>query len=422
MTTPDSANPPAAPSPGAAIYVDTENLRDSDHAQSIVERIIDNWPADHRAVGSISLYVRADKEALWRLWAESAFPALDVRVRGVQHFSNHRAKNSADLAITADAVADLITGRVSMVAVVSNDSDFGALFVKIDELARGAQMDRTPFLWVTAPDAGGVSDEIEQFIPRQFRWDLSDTPALPAPPAPAALALSEPPSPEPSQPRRPSTPSGDTAGNSTNEAIAEELIRQLPVGKFKAADAHQVVRGRWPQHPAAGGAAKMGQFLLNQLWPILQKRGVEMPRKSSPRTYEITQAAKDTPAKPAARSTVAAKPASESTLAQLAASVTRGIPDDIFKASDAQNVLKDLRPDHPAASYTATQFGTWFARQLWPIMEQHGVVLASEKPRRYEMTPDARHRLNALVSSWGLRPHDPQRLRGSPNPANFQIR
>ena len=82
---------------------------------------------------------------------------------------------------------------------------------------------------------------------------------------------------------------------------------------------------------------------------------------------------------------------------KLAATVASGIADDIFKASDAQDALKESRPQHPASSYTATQFGTWFAKQLWPIMEQHGVTIAKEKPRRYEMTPDARHNLTALA-------------------------
>ena len=122
MTTHSNGHQTGAPAPGCAIYVDTENLRDSDHAQNIVSQIISGWPSDHPAVTSVSLYVRADKEALWRLWMESSYPDLRVRVRGIQHFSNHRAKNSADLAITADAVDDLINRHAAMVAVVSNDS------------------------------------------------------------------------------------------------------------------------------------------------------------------------------------------------------------------------------------------------------------------------------------------------------------
>ena len=388
---------------GSAIYVDTENLRESDHAQSVVAQVVANWPADRPPLGGLSLYVRADKAELWQLWAETEFPALRVRVRGVQHFSNHRAKNSADLAITADAIADLITGLAGAVAVVSNDSDFGALFVKVRELAAQVDTPDIPFLWITAPDAGALSAEIEQFIPERYRWDLSaalEAPSTQSLPKPAVSAM-----PLPNglpQAARPALPAARAEAVISDEAVAEELLRQLPEGRFRAADAQQVVSRRWPEHPAAGDASRFGQFLLNQIWPILQRRGVTMPRKSSPRTYEIRPAPKSAAAKQPSRpgsgtSSSQTDRIPEPSLTQLAAAIADGIADDIFKASDAQDALKSGQPQHPAASYTATQFGTWFAKQLWPIMEQHGVTIAKEKPRRYEMTPDARHNLIALA-------------------------
>ena len=381
-------NHATAPSPGAAIYVDTENLRDSDHAQNIVAQIVADWPGP-LPLGSVSLYVRADKIAVWEMWAESSYPDLRVRVRGVQHFSNHRAKNSADLAITADAVADLVTGQAGAVAVVSNDSDFGALFVKVKEMARAAGLEHTPFLWITSPDAGALSPEMERFIPDAMRWDLSATPAVPV----AAVDEPEPkPLPEAARPALPAA-NGDNPGN---ETIADELIRRLNVGKFKVTDAHDIFQELWPRHPAAAGPAQFGTFLLKAVWPILQKRGVLMTRKSSPRTYEITQAAKESITGPQPQPSRANKYGADPTPSQLAAAVAAGIFDDLFKASDAQDALKQLQPEHPATSYTAAQFGTWFAKQLWPIMQQHGVTLAREKPRRYEMTPDTRHRLITL--------------------------
>lgn len=392
MTTHANGNHPvaAAPSSGAAIYVDTENLRDSDHAQNIVAQIIADWPGP-LPLGSASLYVRADKIAVWEMWAESSYPGLRVRVRGVQHFSNSKAKNSADLAITADAVGDLVTGQAAAVAVVSNDSDFGALFVKVKELARAAGLEQTPFLWITSPDAGGLSPEMERFIPDALRWDLSD--ALPA--LESAPVVVEPPAsrplPKASQPAALPAGKPNASAGPDNETIAEELIRGLAIGKFKVTDAHDVFQELWPAHQAAAGPAQLGTFLLKEVWPILQKRGVLMTRKSSPRTYEITQGAKDSIAKPRPRLTSNSTANAESAPVQLAAVVAAGINDDLFKASDAQNALRNLQPQHPAASYTAAQFGTWFAKQLWPVMEQHGVVLANDKPRRYEMTPDARH-------------------------------
>ena len=392
MTLNNNGNHAIPTPPGAALYVDTENLRDSDHAQTVVDRVVANWPADRPPLSGLSLYVRADKTELWQLWAETEFPALRVRVRGVQHFSNHRAKNSADLAITADAVADLITGQAGAVAVVSNDSDFGALFVKVRELAMPADVPDIPFLWITAPDAGALSAEIEQFIPDRYRWDLSDALAVPTATPPPAVSAKRTPNRLP-EATRPALPATHADASASNDVIADELIRRLPVGKFKVADAHGIFRDKWPAHPAATGPAQLGTFLLKEIWPIMQRRGVVMAKEKSPRTYEITPEAKDTVGK----STATADRSDKATPEQLAAAVADGIADDIFKASDAQDALKGSRPQHPAASYTAAQFGTWFAKQLWPIMERHGVTIAKEKPRRYEMTPDARHNLIAIA-------------------------
>ena len=430
--------PSAAPS-GSAVYVDTENLRDSDHARDIVAGVVANWPDAYPPMGSLSLYVRADKADLWRLWAETEYPGLQVRVRGVQHFSaNSKAKNSADLAITADAVGDLIAGQAATVAVVSNDSDFGALFVKVRELAadNGVRDGGAPFLWITAPDAGLLSPEMEKFIPARYRWDLSGAgngngaalaiPAATAAPAAAAAptvskpapkplreagrpAAALPAAPAPAAPAPAAATAGDNATQPGSDAIAGELLRQLPVGRFRVADAQNVIQRRWSGLPVAEHKASLGTYLLNEVWPILAEWGVEMPGRSSPRTYEITQAAKDaiapaapaaTPAPPPDRSPPAATPsaaASEPTPQQLAAAVAAGIADDNFSASDAQAAIKARWPRYSPAAVVAQQFGVWFKNHLWPTMEQHGVAITREKPRRYEMTPDARHRIIALA-------------------------
>ena len=399
--------------PGAAIYVDTENLREPDLAQDVIAQTVADWPAEYPPVGSLSLYVRADKVALWRMWVEATYPELARRVRGVQHFSREMAKNSADLAITADAIGDLAAGQASYIAVISNDSDFGALFVKVREMASERGWDHSPFLWVTAPAGGGVSPEIERFIPDRFRWNLPNGP--PTEPAPIAAASAKTLAPshasvsKPTQKPAPNTakaPSADDV-NPTAETVAEELIRALPIGRFKVTEAQQVIRQHWPKHPHAGDPASFGQYLLNEVWPILERRGVTMPRKTSPRTYEITPAAKASvapSAKSADRSKTVAKvappcnkpaadTASEPSPEQLAAEVAEGISEDIFKAAEAQQAIRERWPAHATASYSAQRFGIWFAEHLWPIMEAQGVQIANEKPRRYEMTPDARHRL-----------------------------
>ena len=111
----------------ASVYVDVGNL--GAVAQGLISQVVDDLysESDHWTPTSLSLYVRADKVELWRIWADGKWPQLALRVRGVQHFTNgSRSKNSAELAITADATEDFALGRTGLVAVVSNDSDFSA--------------------------------------------------------------------------------------------------------------------------------------------------------------------------------------------------------------------------------------------------------------------------------------------------------
>lgn len=131
----------------SGLYVDLENL----HAdrQSMVEDLIENWPDKAPPPSRLSLYVRADQVELWRLWAESRFPDLDVAVRGTQHFSLSPTKNSADIAIATNAMADLVLDRVTHVVVFSDDSDFISLYAAIrDEPGIPRSDGQVPFLWV----------------------------------------------------------------------------------------------------------------------------------------------------------------------------------------------------------------------------------------------------------------------------------
>ena len=402
LTHPKAAQP--STSPGAALYVDAENLRDAENARQVVASVVADWPGNRPPLGSLSLYVRADKAELWRLWAEDAFPSLRLRVRGVQHFSANNSKNSADMAIAADAVSDLVTGRANDVAVVSNDSDFAALFVKVRELAHEAGAESAPFLWITAPDGGALSPEIAEFIPAAFRWDLSVPPVASAPslaqPTPKSLPAAA----------RPALAAAPAAAAISDEVVAAELLRQLPEGRFRAADAQEVVRRRWPDHPmSSAGSPQFGQYLSKEIWPHLQKLGVILVSPRSPRTYEITDVSKQgtlTPRRDSGNDLVVlgASPELNESVSnpdlkyeQLAAVIAAGINEEVFAAAAAQAVIKQHWPDHPAATQIQQTFGVWFKDHIWPILERNGVILASEKPRRYEMTPDARHNLIALA-------------------------
>ena len=278
MTTYSNGSHPAVPS-GSAIYVDTENLRDSDHAQTMVAQVVANWPADRPPLSGLSLYVRADRVASWEMWAEASYPDLRVRVRGVQHFSSNKAKNSADLAITADAVADLVTGQAVAIAVVSNDSDFGALFVKVKELAHSVGVKQPPFLWITSPEAGGLSAELERFIPAGLRWDLSETP-LTVTAAPREISQPDPPS-LPKTKRPAALPAANTQRNRSSATIpslknwyTKAAGRQVQSGRCSAR--FQSTMAGSSRLPLDRISPIWYSSLGKQIWPILQERGVLM--------------------------------------------------------------------------------------------------------------------------------------------------
>ena len=269
----------------AGLYVDVENLLDAPHAQRVVEAVLEQWPDVRPPVGQLSLYVPAQRTELWRLWARTRFPSLGLRVRGVQRFTRVASKNAADMAIAVDAIHDFATAAAGHIAVISNDSDFAALFVKLQELA-DAIGQPPPFQWITVAGASGISRDIQQFVRADMRWDI----VVDAPPAPAPERVGTSLAPSPcrakagpaaaAKPRQP-------AAKPDNRAVAARLVAELPEGTFKAQHALKVIGRLWPLHPAAGNTQLCGQFLAKELWPHLQQLGVKMVRETSPRTYEI---------------------------------------------------------------------------------------------------------------------------------------
>ncbi len=164
------ANHLLPPPRSAGVYVDIENLKNAEHGRATIETVVRDWPDGLPPLRRLYLYTPADKTGLWGTWAPARFPDLQVGVRGIQRFARE-SKNSADMAIVADAIADFTGVVVNHIAVVSNDSDFGALFVKIQELSiRSGRIEQPPFLWINLPGGGGLSKEIQDFVPEQLRW------------------------------------------------------------------------------------------------------------------------------------------------------------------------------------------------------------------------------------------------------------
>jgi hypothetical protein len=265
----------------AALYVDTENLLAA--AQSTVKAIVEKWPEGTPPLSSLHLYVRADRVALWEMWATSRYPSLTVTVKGIQHFSHNHSKNSADMAIAMDAVADFVTGETEFIAVMSDDSDFMPVFAKLKDMADG----RAPFLWLVTDRVRTRSNTIEEYFPS----DHIHTVKVSAPTNDMILL-------------RPADDTRTAGATRTEDAMrvadarvleemAELIIRQTPIGSFKSTDCLPIIKTRFPHHPISrmqGGS--FGTEFTNKLWPLLEKRGVQV-RSKRPRKYEMTSEVKN---------------------------------------------------------------------------------------------------------------------------------
>jgi len=265
---------PVAPL-GSGVYVDVENLGTA--AQEVVRALMESWPDSAPEPSLLSLYVRADQSDLWSMWAESHFPGIPVKAKGIQHFSNTPAKNSADIAIAIDAMADFLMRRIDCVAVVSDDSDFISLYSKLrdEQAAIGHCSGKVPFLWVVTDRPRTRSLFMQEFFPN------SHVHTVPFPKAevnaPAETAVNQ-----------------ERASDPYN-AMAQAIIQETDVGTFKSTDTQNIIKKHWPNHSLAKASKQTyGEEFRKRLLPALQKRGVTEPNPNKkPREYGMTAEAKN---------------------------------------------------------------------------------------------------------------------------------
>ena len=282
----DEGAPLALPGVRAAsgLYADTENLQN--HGQNLIGALIRNWPQSAPPLALLTLYVRADNAELWRAWATGEFEGLQVIVRGIQRFTTNTSKNSADIAIASNAMADWLLGRISHVAVISDDSDFISLYAAMrQELARAGDADgEVPFLWIVTDRKATVSDMAQRFFPKDklhvVSTDAPDDALIPAPAAPMPGPAGE--------TESPPTPTGHATD------MARAIAASIPVGTFKSADCAGIIQSGWPSHPLArAGGSAFGTEFKNTIWPILRLWGVRIPNQNAkPLRYEMTANAK----------------------------------------------------------------------------------------------------------------------------------
>ena len=264
---------------GSGLYVDVENLQSG--GQVMVEKLVEDWPPGFPAVSRLTLHVRADQEELWKLWAADRFRDLVVSVKGTQHFSKSSTKNSADIAIATNAMADLILKRVTHVAVFSDDSDFISLYVAIrDELDVIGDHGVVPFLWVVTDREGSLSTTVKQFFPKGQLHVVSAGPSSTEIVAEAKSTRS---------------------GNSSIPAdlpwseMAKPILQEISVGEFKSKQCQAIIKKHWPEHPLANaGGPSFGTDFKKNIWPVLQKHGVMIIGSGkAPIRYRMTAEAKD---------------------------------------------------------------------------------------------------------------------------------
>ena len=312
------------PNSRTGIYADIQNLQDI--SREILVVLIRRWPEDVPPPGKLNLYVRADHADLWRVWANHEFSDMEVVVKGVQHYTLSATKNAADMAIAVDAISDFNHNRVNHVAVVSDDSDFISLYAKLAEEVNGFDSTYSngniPFLWVFTDRMGTRSALLQAFFPHKYihvvdhrlyhkvekererqkaallsatleeRADTPDEPAaVEEAPTPAAEEPKRVPEPEPFD-EQPLISESQREASET-ERIALQLIRDMPVGKFKSMDCQDIIRTNFPGHhlSSADGPA-FGTIFRREVLPFMEKRGVKELGSQSPRQYEMTHEAK----------------------------------------------------------------------------------------------------------------------------------
>lgn len=257
------------------LYIDVENLIGID--REAILSVIKDWPDGIPGPTTLRLYAKADQTEMWHVWATSNFSSLDVQVKGVQHFTAAGSKNSADISLALDALADLLQGRVNHVAILSDDSDFALLFLKIKDELKSKGNQKLPFTWFVTNRSDTRSSTLTEFLPSEYFQVISVAP------------IKEP------QSKKKRAQTKKKSPTSEEEQIALKIINDMKVGTFKSTDCRKIIKTHFPKHALVKADAPLfGNQFVNKIWPALEKYGVLLasPGKG-PRKYEMTEASKN---------------------------------------------------------------------------------------------------------------------------------
>ncbi len=325
---------PSKPGDRSALYVDVDNLREG--AQAVIEDLIRNWPSSIPTAGRLCLYVRAENLDLWEMWAKSQFPEMAVVVKGVQHYSFHPSKNAADMSIAMDALSDMMLRRANWVVVFSDDSDFIGLYAKVKEIHEesGGDGRNAPFTWVLTDRRDTRSGTIRDYFPNDHVYTIKfPTGRRAAPPPPPMIR---------------SSPAPARTGTRTPQAASRTPRAAQTASKPARATQTASRTSRQTTPPAAS------------------KQQTRSKAEDDRRNGRIMN--------------------------QMAETILREVPVGFFGSGDCQKIVKRIWPDHSLARSSPSGFGTKFANSILPILKERGVTEPNpnRRPRRYEMTKDAK--------------------------------
>ncbi len=264
------------------LYVDVENLQEA--AKQILTWAIEHWPPDFPPPGTVKLYVKADQMELWKIWASHTLPSVEVQCKGVQHYTTSGSKNSADLALALDALADLLKQKTRYAAVMSDDSDYVTLFAAIKREMCSADNQIPLFKWFMTDRPDTRSQMLTDFFPSAYIHVVPGSPAINSKTDSKKIAGEE--KKKISVAVRPFVDA---------ENIAKVIIQKLPGGYFRSANCKNIIKQYFPNHELNGvDSAAFGTQFLKYIWPVLEKYGVTSAKTSSgPRKYELTQEVKN---------------------------------------------------------------------------------------------------------------------------------
>ena len=265
----------SSPEPGAGLYIDVENLGQED-TEAILFTLKEHWPAGVPRLKKLVLYVQAQNEIVWDMWAMRKFPSVQTKAKGVQYPSRQTGKNVADIMLALDASTDFTTGKVTHVIVVSDDSDYFALFGKLRELHTAINPDPTsiPFTWVISNRNGRKSKTIQNLGNGIFH----EVPALAGFSRPTTRATTR------------AIPKQRTAPRTTQKAVTGILHNHLKrMERFGSRQCMAVLKREFPEHEYTRlSSQEFGMVFHNKLLPELRKHGhINIVREKSPKTYKF---------------------------------------------------------------------------------------------------------------------------------------